>query len=569
MPGLPPTFYSNRLLRAYLHKAPGLAFHHAAGRGRLRMWCVPVVIFRKSDTHLAAAPPQLGRFINSRQRLQLSAVSAVSAVSAAPAVPAVPAVLVLLPVLLLLLTRLFFLSVSSSTVTFAMTSPENDTTSRPAKVGHRKSRNGCKKCKFRRVKCDEVRPICGNCTRLKMDCSWPDLRPDHGPSARRRPSPSPRPASHLSPSTLSTGTAPTSRHTPEPTTNPYLANWPRWPSEENPFAQLDDGAGINMPESRARRLMEHRLMQNYYHTFAKPSPVTPAESWRNLWTTHIPALGLNHDNILYGIFASSATNLLQSNPNDKDLFAARQSYFISSLHEQRQEVARLTVENAESVCFGALLISMTSFAMLKERSLHPYHPPIEWLQVGRGAGTVIWQSVQTIENEAREAEHPALMTVATAYPYFGEDQSYFSPEMRRNFEGVLSQQIPSDDDWNDEELKEAYEKSLSYVGSIQRGINHGEPIYAITRRIQTFALLLPPRFIQLLDLQRPRALVIMAHFWATVSQIHDVWWLGESDTVGEESTAKREIGAIKRVLPHEWICTMVWPLDQVGLRDVS
>lgn len=425
------------------------------------------------------------------------------------------------------------------------------------------------KCKTRRVKCDEVRPVCGNCTRLKMDCSWPESKLDVPVSGHLRPSSSPRPVSAISPSTLSPGTAPTTNNsTPEQATS-FMANWPKWPSSENPFAQLDDAAGISLPESRARRLMEHRLMHNYYLNSAKPFPVAPAESWRTLWSVHMPALGLRHDNVMHAMLASSATSLLRSTPDDKDLFDARQGYFISALHAQRQEVANLSVENAEPVCFGALLISMTSFAMLKERTLDPYQPPIEWLQVGRGAGTVIWQSVETIVTEAREADHPALMTVATAYPYFGKDQSYFDPEMRKNFLGVLTQHLPSGDDWEDEEIREAYEKTLSYVGSIQKAINGGEPAYAVTRRLQTFALLVPPKFITLLSMQRPRALVIMAHFWATVSQVHGVWWLGESDAISEESTAKREIRAIKRVLPPEWMTTMVWPLDQVGLRDVG
>ena len=35
-----------------------------------------------------------------------------------------------------------------------------------------KSRMGCKRCKRRRVKCDEKRQICGECTRLQRECSY-------------------------------------------------------------------------------------------------------------------------------------------------------------------------------------------------------------------------------------------------------------------------------------------------------------------------------------------------------------------------------------------------------------
>jgi hypothetical protein len=38
---------------------------------------------------------------------------------------------------------------------------------------HRKSRNGCLECKRRHIKCDEKRPVCGNCTVSERSCSFP------------------------------------------------------------------------------------------------------------------------------------------------------------------------------------------------------------------------------------------------------------------------------------------------------------------------------------------------------------------------------------------------------------
>ncbi|KAF9003782.1 hypothetical protein BDZ89DRAFT_1169433 [Hymenopellis radicata] len=35
-----------------------------------------------------------------------------------------------------------------------------------------KSRTGCKTCRRRKVKCDETRPICINCTRREIECLW-------------------------------------------------------------------------------------------------------------------------------------------------------------------------------------------------------------------------------------------------------------------------------------------------------------------------------------------------------------------------------------------------------------
>ncbi|KAK0869723.1 hypothetical protein LTR87_013586 [Friedmanniomyces endolithicus] len=42
---------------------------------------------------------------------------------------------------------------------------------------HQKSRGGCHRCKIRRVKCDETRPICRNCIRQSTECVYSEPGP--------------------------------------------------------------------------------------------------------------------------------------------------------------------------------------------------------------------------------------------------------------------------------------------------------------------------------------------------------------------------------------------------------
>ncbi|KAB5559756.1 c6 zinc finger domain-containing protein [Coniochaeta sp. 2T2.1] len=353
-------------------------------------------------------------------------------------------------------------------------------TSRPlrsAKIGHKKSRNGCKKCKGRRVKED-----------------------------------------------------------------------------------------VDMPESKERRLLEHRLMQNYIQHVAQPFPPSPNREWHDLFSNIIPKLALSHDNMLYSLLTVSASRLLLDDPDDRALYSARQRYLILAMREQRNMIERLSAETADAVCFTSLLLLLNSFSMLRDRILEPYTPPLEYLHIGRGAGTVIWLSVEAA-TKSGDFEKSNMYVVAKSYPRFGEDESYFSPEMRKDFEGILTQALPSGETWDDA-TREAYEKTLSYVGSIHHAIRIGEPRYAVGRRIQAFSLLMPSKFISFLEGQRPRALVVLAHFFAAVVQMHDIWWLGE-DKDGRESTAKREIRAISKVVQDTcpaWQPLLVYPLDMVGLR---
>ncbi|CAI5757399.1 unnamed protein product [Candida verbasci] len=58
---------------------------------------------------------------------------------------------------------------SDSTITSDFKSATNNGKKRKY---HQKSRNGCSTCKKRRVKCDEQKPKCGNCIKLKLECGY-------------------------------------------------------------------------------------------------------------------------------------------------------------------------------------------------------------------------------------------------------------------------------------------------------------------------------------------------------------------------------------------------------------
>lgn len=405
------------------------------------------------------------------------------------------------------------------------------------------------------AQCDEVRPACGNCVRLKLDCGWPEhpfRTPQLQPNSPPGQFPSPQ-------SQTGFGTLPPNGSSNVTTPGNIDALFPFFDGSEE----------IILPETTARRMMEHRLMQHYLFHMSQPFPLSPGPNWLDIFAKRIPQLALQHKNLLYTLLAHSAQNLIRLEPRDAELATACRSYLISAIHEQRKAVDDLSTANADAVCLASILLLVHSWAELQDRPLEPYRPPLEWMRMGRGAGTLILMSVAALMEHGTEEEKAksSIMTVAGAYPRFADDveQSYFAPHLREMFVGVLTQKLPHSRDIWDDETRETYEKSLSYVGSIQTAIDHGEPVYAIYRRVQSFALLIPPKFIDFLEEQRPRALVIVAHFFATVSQLPSTWWIGE-DEGGREPTGRREIRAISKVLPKEWSGQMVWPLDMAGLR---
>jgi hypothetical protein len=163
-------------------------------------------------------------------------------------------------------------------------------------------------------------------------------------------------------------------------------------------------------------------MQNWYVKMSKPFPVNPSQEWTSIWTKTIPHLALSYQNVMYAMLSQSATNLLRDYPGDASLFAARQNYLILAMREQRKIVADLSLDKADPICLASILILVNSFAMMQERPLEPYTPPLDWIVMGRGAGTLIWACAQAMVKAGQDTSKSSLtMVITESYPYFGRE----------------------------------------------------------------------------------------------------------------------------------------------------
>ncbi|KAI1372154.1 hypothetical protein F4677DRAFT_270910 [Hypoxylon crocopeplum] len=105
---------------------------------------------------------------------------------------------------------------------------------------HRKSRNGCKECKRRHMKCDENRPTCANCNAAQRRCSYLDLY------SSRSEIPGRAIDSHSERATLLSSPAPCAATTPSATTPSSITYPQQLPADSAEFAT--DGAD-DLPSS--------------------------------------------------------------------------------------------------------------------------------------------------------------------------------------------------------------------------------------------------------------------------------------------------------------------------------
>jgi hypothetical protein len=260
-------------------------------------------------------------------------------------------------------------------------------------------------------------------------------------------------------------------------------------------------------------------------------------------------MSLEHDNVLYMMFACSASHLLRSEPEDPELAIAADVYLGLALREQHRAVAKLSIANADSVCFTAVLLLITSFARLWKRQLEPYTPPMEWLRLGTGAVTVL-RAAQDILKQDPSSKTWLLIN---APPVF-DMNILFAKENLKPFSKVLEPEVDS----ADPETLEAYEKTLSYIGYIyQSVVVHDEPVYIVSRKILSFAMFIPRLFVDLVEEKKPRAMLILAHYFALMARYPSIWWMGK--------TPKKEIEAIQEMLSNDCREQMRWPLTMAGL----
>lgn len=78
----------------------------------------------------------------------------------------------------------------------------------------------------------------------------------------------------------------------------------------------------------------------------------------------------------------------------------------------------------------------------------------------------------------------------------------------------------------------------------------------VLRRLILVPYLVDQSFLDLVKDRQPRALLILAYFFAMLSKFRHVWWVGD--------TGEREVHGIATALNAQWRWLLEWPLGIIG-----
>ncbi|PBK96441.1 hypothetical protein ARMGADRAFT_696543 [Armillaria gallica] len=363
---------------------------------------------------------------------------------------------------------------------------------------HHKTRSGCKTCKQRKVKCDEDFPTCKNCTRRGIECVW----------------------GH------------TSKHDVKRSGGSMLVEQPSL--NENPLSKWP--VANSSSDLLTLELMHHYSTSASYTLSSDPGAAA-------IWRSIIPKMAFDPQNhcLLYAILAFSALHI--HHVDSTSPFVDRYAVAASAYYYQAKLSVHLadTEETADiNVVLVALsLIARYEFAASTE--VFPYSS--DWYITIRAIRRNVEKNRTQLQNSVLHSFIAALAPTCLSTPLNDQFPSYLST--------LLSTTHPALDveELRDGSVRAAYEDSIYFLERSWRS--------SFNRCMGIWWYMMPTTFFRLLVEERPRALIILAHYCAMMKRVTQdgPWWV--------KKQWGNEAARIVSMLDAQWAPWLGWIFSQL------
>ncbi|GKU00346.1 c6 finger protein [Fusarium langsethiae] len=268
------------------------------------------------------------------------------------------------------------------------------------------------------------------------------------------------------------------------------------------------------------------------------------------------SLALKSDAALYSIYMVAALHTdKRSNFTDAKALDTCQIYLNMAIREHHKDISEMNSDNVEYICLTSSMMRVYGFARLQRRSLEPYTPPVDLLRI-TGTSTALFRKAwDLIQDNPESVAHKMIESAADLLE--DNDSRDITDDLKPLMSREKSHEI--EEPW-DAETEDAYIRALSLIGRIRNFMDRENIVKSIGRRTVVFPMMMHKKFADLVEELRPRALVILAYYFALLSMLSEFWWIGDSGT--------REIRAIEKVLPDEWQGWLEWPRSILQNQDV-
>ncbi|KAH1415504.1 hypothetical protein KXV98_003862 [Aspergillus fumigatus] len=295
------------------------------------------------------------------------------------------------------------------------------------RLAHRKSRTGCQRCRARRVKCDESRPVCRDCHRHGIPCVYD------------------RPAEE--------GAIP-------PSTG--IQSRPLEPSPSDPSNDAH---------------MELRLLHHFTLFTSATMPGAHLKRIKDCWSIDVPRLAFSYKPLLHAVFAIAALHLSKVNPDEAGLPDIHCNFLEQALREHRLCIGGITTQTADAVCFTSILLQIDVFATLQSRHVVSYEQVSEWMRLVRGSVAVFDAAMEIVRHNTHP---PNIWCIIDTFPM---------PLRTNSDAGSFSFLLPTvPDDEDDETALEAYRGAVAHINATWLAMEAKEHPQISCRRLMVFPL---------------------------------------------------------------------------------
>lgn len=273
---------------------------------------------------------------------------------------------------------------------------------------------------------------------------------------------------------------------------------------------------------------------------------------RTMWAYEIPQQAVGSSHLMSAVLSFAALHLHIHRPEDLKLRLISHQCLVLTLRTMQQQISNITPADAPLTFAASLLIQFQTFVSWKDpctESSSEYELPVEWFVMSQGVSAVLRAATVNLrQSVVKPLFDKAPDNSPRNVPPTPDDP--FKPAF-----DVLEVSDLSEAD------KAALTNCLYVIHAMYLRILEGEKRNITRRRILRFPNGIDPRIIALLRRQDPRAMIVLAHFFAIVKMADDIWYL--------RGRAAYEVNGITNVLPEAWRPLMAWPREVVGNEEQS
>ncbi|KAH7171364.1 hypothetical protein EDB81DRAFT_197002 [Dactylonectria macrodidyma] len=396
----------------------------------------------------------------------------------------------------------------------------------------RKSRSGCQDCRIRKVKCDEVKPVCSNCRRryvgIQRCASGMDAGNDIQASRSRRRA--------MRRQSLENG------------------------EEEHVYASKSDApirSLVPHPSSIAGagqwRSLELRLMHHYTSVVCHVMPnCKGASTWA--WQHIIPQLSFESEVVLNPMLALSALHLHAHSPTDSAMAVALRRYLDRTLANHRQALSSPTKGLTEPLWLSAVVITHLYWLLTHQQQPNEtYELPLQVIRMLDGVGVLFVQNkafLARLGYGSYEYDHMPQLAREKQLPIGARAQlQSITDELAGLLDGFGVSELPED-------VRDVYVGTKDYVLSQYGAFFLGVSATPLQRFAVTMAVRCHPGYRALLESHDPLAMALMARMLVLLRGVDYAWW---SNGNGEYEVVERDVQGILQLMPTDLRWAMDWP----------